>query len=46
MVVVTGKFGRKGSQDIWAFGATLIESITGFKPWSELDNHWAIVKLV
>lgn len=29
--------------DIWALGCVVLECVTGRKPWSNLDNEWAIM---
>ena len=43
--VITGKTaGSKfGAQDIWSFGCVILEIVTGKRPWSHLDNEWAIM---
>ncbi|KAF9821817.1 hypothetical protein IEO21_00247 [Rhodonia placenta] len=35
--------GRQGAMDIWALGCVVLECVTGRKPWSNLDNEWAIM---
>lgn len=37
------KAGKLGSADIWSMGCVLLEIATGRKPWSNLDNEWAIM---
>ncbi|SCW00310.1 LAFE_0C01332g1_1 [Lachancea fermentati] len=37
---VKGKF---GSDDIWSLGCVVLEMVTGRRPWSNLDNEWAIM---
>ena len=32
-----------GAADIWSMGCVLLEISTGRKPWSNLDNEWAIM---
>ncbi|KAL0950739.1 hypothetical protein HGRIS_007513 [Hohenbuehelia grisea] len=32
-----------GTMDIWALGCVVLEFATGKKPWSNLDNEWAIM---
>ncbi|KAG8834629.1 Suppressor of Sensor Kinase (SLN1) [Serendipita sp. 405] len=34
---------RLGAMDIWAMGCVILEAATGRKPWSNLDNEWAIM---
>jgi len=29
--------------DIWSMGCVVLECVTGRKPWSNLDNEWAIM---
>jgi serine/threonine protein kinase len=43
--VINGKGGSGplGAQDIWSAGCLVLEMITGKRPWSELDNDWAIM---
>ncbi|RKP37892.1 hypothetical protein BJ085DRAFT_5315, partial [Dimargaris cristalligena] len=35
--------GRHGAQDIWSLACCVIEMVTGKRPWSNLDNEWAIM---
>ena len=35
--------GALGAADIWSMGCVLLECATGRKPWSNLDNEWAIM---
>ncbi|CEL52181.1 mitogen-activated protein kinase kinase kinase [Rhizoctonia solani AG-1 IB] len=35
--------GRHGAMDIWSIGCVILECCTGRKPWSNLDNEWAIM---
>ena len=35
--------GRLGSTDIWSLGCVVLEMVTGRRPWSSLDNEWAIM---
>ncbi|KAF9270577.1 hypothetical protein L218DRAFT_889126 [Marasmius fiardii PR-910] len=37
------KKGRHGAMDIWSMGCVVLEFATGKKPWSNLDNEWAIM---
>ncbi|KAJ2933554.1 hypothetical protein H1R20_g3478, partial [Candolleomyces eurysporus] len=37
------KRGRYGATDIWSLGCVVLECATGKKPWSNLDNEWAIM---
>lgn len=32
-----------GAQDIWGFGCVVLEMVTGKRPWSHLDNEWAVM---
>ncbi|RKP00241.1 hypothetical protein CXG81DRAFT_13448, partial [Caulochytrium protostelioides] len=42
--VITGEpVGKFGTQDVWSFGCCVLEMITGKKPWSDLDNEWAVM---
>lgn len=41
--VIKGKSGRLGASDIWSMGCVVLEVCTGRKPWSNLDNEWAIM---
>ncbi|KAG2415455.1 hypothetical protein HFD88_006646 [Aspergillus terreus] len=34
---------RQGSVDIWSLGCVILEMATGRRPWSALDNEWAIM---
>ncbi|KAF8640337.1 hypothetical protein AX17_000009 [Amanita inopinata Kibby_2008] len=42
-VIKNDKRGRHGSMDIWSLGCVVLEVATGKKPWSNLDNEWAIM---
>lgn len=35
--------GRAGSVDIWSLGCVILEMATGRRPWTSLDNEWAIM---
>ena len=35
--------GRLGSTDVWSLGCVVLEMVTGRRPWSSLDNEWAIM---
>ena len=32
-----------GAADIWSLGCVILEMSTGRRPWSTLDNEWAIM---
>jgi mitogen-activated protein kinase kinase kinase len=34
---------RQGAVDIWSLGCVILEMVTGCRPWSSLDNEWAIM---
>jgi mitogen-activated protein kinase kinase kinase len=34
---------RQGAIDIWSLGCVILEMATGRRPWSSLDNEWAIM---
>lgn len=34
---------RQGAVDIWSVGCVILEMATGRRPWSSLDNEWAIM---
>lgn len=42
-VIKSDKRGRHGAMDIWSLGCVVLEFATGKKPWSNLDNEWAIM---
>jgi len=42
-VIKNEKRGRHGAMDIWSLGCVVLEFATGKKPWSNLDNEWAIM---
>ncbi|KAK2461684.1 hypothetical protein APHAL10511_006147 [Amanita phalloides] len=42
-VIKNDKRGRHGAMDIWSLGCVILEIATGRKPWSNLDNEWAIM---
>lgn len=35
--------GRRGAMDVWSLGCVVLEFATGRRPWSQLDNEWAIM---
>ncbi|POS87745.1 Protein kinase-like (PK-like) [Erysiphe pulchra] len=42
--VIKGEIpGRAGAVDIWSLGCVILEMATGRRPWSSLDNEWAIM---
>lgn len=42
--VITGaNTDRSGVVDIWSLGCCVLEMATGRRPWSNLDNEWAIM---
>lgn len=42
--VITGSNpGRQGAIDIWSLGCVVLEMATGRRPWSNLDNEYAIM---
>jgi len=42
-VIRNNQRGREGAMDIWSLGCVVLECSTGRKPWSNLDNEWAIM---
>jgi len=42
-VIKNDRRGRHGAMDIWSLGCVVLEFATGRKPWSNLDNEWAIM---
>ncbi|CAJ0752959.1 21621_t:CDS:10 [Entrophospora sp. SA101] len=42
-IIKGGEKGRKGSMDIWSLGCCILEMATGKRPWSNLDNEWAVM---
>jgi len=42
-VIKGEEFGRPGAMDIWSLGCVVLECVTGKRPWSNLDNEWAIM---
>jgi mitogen-activated protein kinase kinase kinase len=34
---------RLGAEDIWSLGCVISEMATGARPWSNMDNEWAIM---
>ncbi|KAI0165649.1 MAP kinase [Xylariaceae sp. FL1272] len=35
--------GHLGAVDVWSLGCVVLEMVTGRRPWSNLDNEWAIM---
>ncbi|KAH8100486.1 kinase [Cristinia sonorae] len=35
--------GRMGAMDVWSLGCVVLECATGRKPWSNVDNEWAVM---
>lgn len=35
--------GKFGADDVWSLGCVVLQMITGRRPWSNLDNEWAIM---
>jgi mitogen-activated protein kinase kinase kinase len=35
--------GRRGAMDVWSLGCVVLEFATGRRPWSQMDNEWAIM---
>ncbi|CAJ2513272.1 Uu.00g013910.m01.CDS01 [Anthostomella pinea] len=35
--------GHTGAVDVWSLGCVILEMVTGRRPWSNLDNEWAIM---
>ncbi|KAI1265749.1 MAP kinase [Xylariaceae sp. FL1019] len=35
--------GHLGAVDVWSLGCVVLEMVTGRRPWSSLDNEWAIM---
>jgi len=35
--------GRAGAVDVWSLGCVILEMATGRRPWTCLDNEWAIM---
>ncbi|KAH7883857.1 hypothetical protein F5I97DRAFT_1896272 [Phlebopus sp. FC_14] len=42
-IIKNDKRGRHGAMDVWSLGCVVLEFATGKKPWSNLDNEWAIM---
>ncbi|KAF9229605.1 kinase [Gyrodon lividus] len=42
-VIKNDRRGRHGAMDVWSLGCVVLEFATGKKPWSNLDNEWAIM---
>ncbi|GMM48725.1 mitogen-activated protein kinase kinase kinase [Pichia kluyveri] len=38
-----GNMGRFGAMDIWSLGCCVLEMSTGRRPWSNLDNEFAVM---
>jgi mitogen-activated protein kinase kinase kinase len=44
-IITGGDKGRQGAMDIWALGCCILEMATAQRPWSTLDNEWAVSSL-
>jgi len=42
-VPATSHSRHSGAADIWSLGCVILEMATGRRPWSTLDNEWAIM---
>ncbi|TCD70635.1 Suppressor of Sensor Kinase (SLN1) [Steccherinum ochraceum] len=42
-VIRNNTHGRMGAMDVWSLGCVVLECATGRKPWSNVDNEWAIM---
>ncbi|TRM66001.1 hypothetical protein BD626DRAFT_398258 [Schizophyllum amplum] len=42
-IIKNDRKGRQGAMDVWSMGCVVLECATGKKPWSNLDNEWAIM---
>ncbi|THH29727.1 hypothetical protein EUX98_g4462 [Antrodiella citrinella] len=42
-VIRNNTTGRMGAMDVWSLGCVVLECSTGRKPWSNVDNEWAIM---
>ena len=42
-VPATSNSRHSGAADIWSLGCVILEMSTGRRPWSTLDNEWAIM---
>jgi len=42
-VIRNEKWGPQGAMDVWSLGCVIFECATGRKPWTNLDNEWAIM---
>ncbi|KAI0702419.1 kinase [Cytidiella melzeri] len=42
-VIRNNSRGRHGAMDVWSLGCVVLECATGRKPWSNLDNEFAIM---
>ncbi|KAI1147475.1 MAP kinase [Nemania diffusa] len=42
-VIIGEKPTHDAAGDIWSLGCVILEMVTGRRPWSNLDNEWAIM---